>query len=141
MKKIDTLDPEFQVKVELLLQQLPAVTGVKWVVTDARRTMAEQQHLFDLGRTLPGKVVTKAKPGSSAHNYGLAVDLCPIDPKDGDLWWDAPDAKWRAMADHAHTFGLVAGYYFKSFFDAPHIEDPNWRLARAEWQAGKLEVA
>lgn len=138
--KIDTLESEFKEKVEVLLLQLQATTGLKWVITSARRTMAEQQHLYDQGRSAPGKVVTNARPGSSAHNFGLAVDLAPLNQR-GDIWWDAPRPKWKSMADTAQQMGLVAGFYFKSIFDAPHVEAPNWREVRALWQAGKVQVA
>lgn len=138
--KIDTLEPEFKEKIQALLLQLEATTGLKWVITSARRTMAEQQKLYDQGRITPGKVVTKAKPGSSAHNFGLAVDLAPLN-QHGDIWWDAPKGKWKLMADTAQNMGLVAGFYFRSIFDAPHIEAPGWREQRALWQAGKIQVA
>lgn len=141
MNRIDTLEPQFKTKVETLLQQLQEATGLKWAITSARRTMAEQQHLFDQGRIAPGKVVTNAKPGSSPHNFGLAVDLAPINPKTGDVWWDAPRSKWKAMADTAKGMGLVSGFYFKTIFDAPHVEDPNWRDVRVAWQQGKVQVA
>lgn len=141
MNRIDTLEPGFKEKIVALQNQLQTVTGLKWVITSARRTMAEQQHLFEQGRTAPGKVVTNARPGSSPHNFGLAVDLAPINPKTGDVWWDAPRPKWKAMADTALSMGLVAGYYFKSIFDGPHIEDPNWREVRTAWQQGKVQVA
>lgn len=140
MSKIDTLDPGFKEKVQELLVKAEEVTGLKWVVTSGRRTMAEQQKLYDQGRTTPGPVVTKAPPGSSAHNFGLAADLAPL-KEDGNIWWEAPKGKWRAMADVAQGMGLVAGYYFKTIFDAPHVESKNWRLVRADWQAGKVKVA
>jgi len=140
MSKIDTLEPSFRKQVEELLTAAADATGLKWVITSGRRTMAEQQLLYDQGRLIPGKVVTNAKPGSSAHNFGLAADLAPLNPETGKVWWEAPKGKWRAMADTARKLGLVAGYYFKSIFDAPHVEAPNWRDVRAQWQAGKIKV-
>jgi peptidoglycan L-alanyl-D-glutamate endopeptidase CwlK len=137
--KIDTLELEFKAKVIELLAKAEEVTGYKWVITSARRTMAEQQALYDQGRTKPGRVVTKAAPGSSAHNFGLAADLAPL--KDGKIWWEAPKTKWRAMADCARGIGLVSGYYFKTIFDAPHVESKNWREVRAQWKEGKVVVA
>lgn len=138
--KIDTLEPDFRAKVVELLAKAEEATGLKWVVTSARRTMAEQQELYDQGRKNNKPVVTKAPPGSSAHNFGLAADLAPV-KADGNIWWEAPKGKWRAMADVAQGMGLVAGYYFKTIFDAPHVESKNWRLVRADWQSGKLRVA
>ena len=44
-------------------------------VVQGLRTIAEQNALYAKGRTSPGPIVTKAKGGSSYHNYGLAIDL------------------------------------------------------------------
>jgi len=139
MSKVETLEPVFQGKVVELLKRAEAATGMQWVITSARRTMAEQQALYDQGRKNDKPVVTKAPPGSSAHNFGLAVDLAPI--KDGKIWWEAPKTKWKVMADTAQSMGLVAGYYFKTIFDAPHVEDKSWKQQQAMWREGKITVA
>ena len=140
-KKIDTLEPKFRAKVELVLKDAEEATGRRWVLTDARRTMAEQRRIYAQGRTAPGKVVSNAPPGSSAHNYGLAADLAPLMEMSSQIDWGAPRGMWRVMADIARSHGLNAGYYFKTILDMPHIEDPKWREQRALWRAGKLEVA
>ena len=141
MSKIDTLEPAFRKQIERLILAAADATGLKWVITSGRRTMAEQQELYDQGRFKPGKVVTNAKPGSSAHNFGLAADLAPLNPETGKIWWEAPKGKWRGMADAARKLGLVSGYYFNTIFDAPHVENPKWRDARAQWQAGEIKIA
>lgn len=138
--KIDTLEPEFREKVEDLLVMAEQATGLHWIVTSGRRTMKEQESLYAQGRTAPGKVVTKAPAGSSAHNFGLAADLAPL-KMDGTIWWEAPRMKWRIMADLALTLGLTSGFYFKSIFDAPHVESKDWKLVQAKWKAGQIEVA
>ncbi len=139
MSKIDTLEPAFKAQVAALIEALTPLTGHEWRITSARRTMAEQQALYDQGRTKPGPVVTKAPPGSSAHNFGLAVDLVPM--KDGKPWWEAPKSLWKKMADEAKRRGMVSGYYFKTIFDAPHVEDANWRAVKTAWKEGKIHVA
>jgi peptidoglycan L-alanyl-D-glutamate endopeptidase CwlK len=140
MNRIDTLEPEFKLKIQDLIDELAAVTGLKWVIVQARRTMAEQQALYDQGRTQPGKVVTNARPGQSAHNFGLAADLCPINPATGDCWWDAPQMTWRKLAETAHEMGLVSGFFFKSIFDAPHVEAPDWRDRQEAWKRGEITI-
>ena len=139
MSRLDTLEPAFKIVIEKLLIDLESRTGLSWAVTSARRTISEQNALYQQGRTKPGPVVTKAQGGQSAHNFGLAVDLCPF--KDGGLYWAAPDDVWHAMAEIAKEYGLTPGYYFKSFKDMPHLEASNWKTAQAAWKAGKLEVA
>lgn len=140
MSKLDSLDPAFRVQIVELIAKVQEVTNLVWVCTDARRTMAAQAAIYAQGRTKPGKVVSKAPPGSSAHNYGLAVDLWPLD-KDGDIWWEASGITFKPLADIARSMGLTAGYYFKTIFDAPHIEHPSWKAQQALWRDGKLKIA
>jgi peptidoglycan L-alanyl-D-glutamate endopeptidase CwlK len=139
MAKIDTLDPLIKPKVVALLAAAEAATGLRWVVTAARRTMADQMAIYAQGRTAPGKVVSNAPAGSSAHNYGLAADLAPL-KADGSIWWGATRKVWQQMADEAVKLGLTSGFYFKTIFDGPHVEHPEWRKRRELWRAGKLEV-
>lgn len=136
--KTDSLEPQFRKVVGQLIAAAEIATGLEWIVTSARRTMAEQQRLYDQGRKTPGQIVTKAKPGSSAHNYGLAADLAPM--KDGKIWWKAPDSVWKQMADAAVSLGLTAGYYFKSFKDRPHVEDKSWKDQQTLWKAGTIQI-
>ncbi len=139
MNKLETLEPELRPLIEQLIMGAEIATGLEWIVTSGRRTMAEQQKLYDQGRTTKGAIVTKAKPGQSAHNFGLAADLAPM--KDGKIWWSAPESVWQAMADTAVKLGLTAGFYFKSFKDMPHVELSTWKQAQADWKAGKIQVA
>jgi peptidoglycan L-alanyl-D-glutamate endopeptidase CwlK len=141
MTKLETLDIDFRVKISELMQHAAAATGRMWVVTAGRRTMAEQRAIYAQGRTKPGKVVSNAPAGSSAHNYGLAADLAPLCADGKTIDWNAPRAVWQQMADIAVAMGLTAGFYFHSIFDAPHIEDSNWKIQQAAYKAGKLDIA
>lgn len=140
MRKIDTLEPAFKLKIEELIKQVEKVTGRKWGISDGRRTMAQQKAIYAQGRTAPGKVVSNAPPGSSAHNFGLAADIWPLTADGEDFEWGAPDKLFKVMADIARKLGLTAGYYFKSIHDAPHVEDLSWRAKKELWKAGKLKV-
>jgi len=139
MNKLDTLEPDFKPLVEQLIAKVNDATGLSWGISDGRRTMAQQAAIYAQGRTAPGKVVSNAPPGSSAHNFGLAVDLWPI--KNGDFDWGTADKVFKVMADIAVSLGLTAGYYFHSIHDAPHVELSRWKEQQALWKAGKLEVA
>lgn len=138
MSKLDTLEPEIRPMVAELLLKAYAATGYEWVVTSGRRTMEQQRSLYAHGRTATGPIVTKAPPGSSAHNYGLAADLAPM--KDGKIWWDAPRSVWDGMGAEAVKLGLMWGGNFKSILDLPHVEHPSWKEKQALWKAGKLTV-
>lgn len=137
--KLDSLEPAFRTKVEAFIARLKQM-GINALPVQSRRTIAEQNGLYAKGRTAPGLKVTNAKGGDSPHNFGLAVDLCPVG-KNGNLWWTCPNTVWRSMADQAKVMGLVPGFYFKSIHDPDHFEDPTWRTARSEWRAGKIKVA
>jgi peptidoglycan L-alanyl-D-glutamate endopeptidase CwlK len=86
--------------------------------THTLRTNAEQDALYAIGRTAPGKVVTNAKGGQSFHNYGLAVDFVLI--INGQVSW-AVDKNWLAVIAIFESYGWESGYYWK-FKDAPHVQ-------------------
>jgi peptidoglycan L-alanyl-D-glutamate endopeptidase CwlK len=50
--------------------------GLYMRATEGLRSMERQATLYAQGRTMPGKIVTWAKPGQSLHHYGCAVDSC-----------------------------------------------------------------
>lgn len=52
--------------------------GITVIVTSTLRDMEAQAELYAQGRTKPGKIVTKAKPGESWHNYACAGDVLPL---------------------------------------------------------------
>lgn len=140
MSKLDSLEPEFKAKIEQLLEIAKDVTGRTWVVTAGRRTMAEQTAIYAQGRTAPGKVVSNAPAGSSAHNYGLAADLAPLKEGSKTIDWGADRVLWENMADAAVEMGLEAGCYFRSIMDMPHVQSPDWKTAQSQWKAGKLKI-
>ncbi len=109
--------------------------GVTIRVVQGTRTFAEQQAIYDQGRTKPGKIVSNAKPGSSFHNYGLAVDLVEIKPDGAN--WNFPYAKLIPFMPP----GMKWGGSFRTFKDMPHFEvafGKTWRELLALYQAGKF---
>ena len=96
-------------------------------IVQGLRTIEYQNELYAQGRTKPGNVVTKAKGGSSFHNYGLAIDFCLL--YNGKVSWDIDDdidkdgkADWLEVVDVFKANGYFWGGNFKSIFDAPHLE-------------------
>lgn len=61
------------------------------------RTFKEQDRLFAQGRSVRGKVVTKAKGGQSFHNYGLAIDIVLVIDTNDDSIYDK--ASWQTDVD------------------------------------------
>lgn len=87
LKRIDTLHPRirFQAK-NVLLESYAADVPIR--ITQAFRTFAEQDKLYEQGRSLPGEIVTNAKAGQSWHNYGLAFDFVLLKPNEKEISWD-----------------------------------------------------
>jgi D-alanyl-D-alanine carboxypeptidase len=83
------------------------------------RTFAQQQAIYDQGRTKPGPVVTKAKAGQSYHNYGLAADIVPFHPDLKTLDWEY---NFKLLVPFAIKYGITWGGLFPSP-DRDHFEN------------------
>jgi len=130
--RVEDLEPETRrmhdaFKAECERRMLPPTR-----TTHTLRTWDEQMHLWAKGRerTPEGwvvvdrtQVVTRARPGQSAHNVGAAFDICVVGhdpyPDDDDLW--------NAYGSVGESVGLVWGGRWKNLVDRPHFERPNWR--------------
>lgn len=90
------------------------------------RTFKEQEEIYAIGRTKPGGIRTKAKPGYSFHNYGLAIDIVLVNQKSAS--WDIKadfdgdgKADWLEAVSVFKKYGWEWGGDWK-FFDAPHFQ-------------------
>lgn len=86
------------------------------------RSNDEQNKLFEIGRTLPGKKVTNAKAGESKHNTypSKAFDIAFIG-LDKKLDWS--EILFRKFAEIICENPLIVwGGSFHSFKDTPHFE-------------------
>jgi peptidoglycan L-alanyl-D-glutamate endopeptidase CwlK len=106
------------------VQILAGQKGLEYRAICGTRTFEEQAKLYAQGRTKPGKIVTNARPGSSFHNFGLAID-CGV--FEGGKYLDETnprkaDAFHREAAKLSAKHGLRWGGDFKSIYDAPHYE-------------------
>ena len=100
--------------------------GIVIRVSQGYRSFGEQAALYELGRTKAGKIVTKAKPGSSYHQYGLAVDLVELVKNGKELDWNYDMGKLKPYAD---KYGIEWGGSW-NFVDLPHFQKTNgwgWR--------------
>jgi peptidoglycan L-alanyl-D-glutamate endopeptidase CwlK len=129
-KHILTLLPEVQGAFTAFLldaKELAAKDGLDYKVICGTRSWEEQAALYAKGRTAPGPKVTNAKPGSSMHNFGLAID-CGVFK--GKVYMDGSTPADAKIADlmHKHASTLCAkhklrwGGKFKKLYDAPHFE-------------------
>jgi peptidoglycan LD-endopeptidase CwlK len=99
--RLMTVSPDLAAKVRAAADTLAAL-GTHLLVVSGLRTPAEQDALYEQGRTTPGHIVTNAKAGQSMHNYGLAVDVVPY------LSGESGDLNWHADTDHFQMGGLPA---------------------------------
>ena len=145
LRAIESLDPAFQRQVrgwvtEMVNSKIPPL------IYCGRRTMEEQAALYSLGRSAPGRIVTKAKAGESYHNYGLAFDWVPLKPSPKDptlLTIDWEDDTAFRIGEHIglsfelaaiswETGHLQAGEYL-SWRDIPRqdVEQPTQNVAKS----------
>lgn len=119
--------PVFGLQVERVLRAMLDRFNKQMRVTAGFRSFQEQGNIFAIGRSKPGKIVTKAKPGMSKHNYGLAVDVCfrgmdPFLERETVVSISGYHPLWHELEKLCKEFDLRSGL---SFGDAPHIEWPN----------------
>lgn len=107
-------------------------------VTQGLRKTAEQAALYAQGRqpidsvnvmrkavgwaplepSENSRTVTNAKPGESWHEYGLAVDVVPLESS-GLPDWNETHEVWQELISKAETLGLRSGI---SWHDQPHLQ-------------------
>jgi peptidoglycan LD-endopeptidase CwlK len=115
--RLGTTHPECIRRVTALAAKL-AGEGIPIEIDQAIRTATQQNGLWALGRSLPGKIVTNAQAYQSNHVIGCAVDIAP-DGSNGRPDWNAGDPAWQRIVELAPDYGLRDG---KSWHDLPHLE-------------------
>lgn len=131
LRRID-LDKLYLPFTERLMQLLAncRARGVEYHAISGYRSDAEQMALWAQGRTREGPIVTNARAGESAHNYGLAVDLCrdaDVDRRGLQPDW-SPEA-YEVLGEEARKLGLVWGGDWRRP-DRPHVQWPGYVTAR-----------
>ena len=123
-RSLDDLHPIFRVKAQQWLAKCRA-EFLDPLVYCTLRTFAEQEWLYGQGRTRPGRIVTYAKPGQSAHNYGLALDFVPL--LNGKPDWRAGSDEYVRCVEIAESLGMESASKWKRFREWPHLQQPRWR--------------
>jgi len=124
-RSLNDLRPECRRLADPFLDSV-AAAGIDLVVTCTLRTLDEQAALYAQGRTAPGAIVTNARPGTSAHNFGLALDVVPI--VSGKPDWSGTSAVWQQVGSLGVAAGLEwAGSPGFPFVEYAHFQVPNWR--------------
>lgn len=99
--------------------------GVSYWAISGRRSHEEQAALYAIGRNGDTRrPVTDAKPGYSAHQFGIAVDLCRdahVDRAGLQPDWD--NVSYNMLGEVAERNGLQWGGRYARF-DGGHIQMP-----------------
>ncbi|PAE26629.1 M15 family metallopeptidase [Bacillus sp. 7894-2] len=121
---------------------LAADKGINAVITQDFRSIAEQDALYEKGRSAEGNIVTHAKGGESYHNFGLAIDFALLSV-DGQVIWDMKydgngnsRADWMEVVEIAKDLGFEWGGDWTQFKDYPHLQ-MDFGLSIWELQRGK----
>lgn len=150
LKRIQLLHPALRDEVSDIYAEIDErLTGnASCRFTHTLRTFKEQDELYAIGRTKPGRIVTNARGGRSYHNYGLAIDIVLL--VGGGVSWDIStdfdnDGKsdWIEVVQVFKEYGWEWGGEWR-FKDNPHFQK-TFNLSIAElhkrYLAGKVDKA
>lgn len=143
------LYPPFRDKLVEVILRCRLNRGADYWATRGFATYQEQTQLWLQGRSTarPGKVVTDAMGGQSAHNFGLAVDFAfdtlPNVPK---LQPGYDPKEYVILGEEAMRAGLAwGGSWVKR--DCPHVQWPGFvsvgqlRSVKKAFDGGGLQAA
>jgi peptidoglycan L-alanyl-D-glutamate endopeptidase CwlK len=108
---------------EVWLAQCKA-SGLDILITCTLRLGEEQDRLYAQGRTAPGHIVTNAKAGQSAHQYGMALDFVPL--VFGKPDWSGTSQPW----DYAIAIAQQCGLQSLRPMESAHLQHPFWRTLK-----------
>ncbi len=114
------LDSELCAELEAVLGPLKET----WLVTQGRRTYDEQASLWASYKAGGPKA---APPGSSPHEFGLAVDVALYSNEKAS--WDVSDPAWPKLWAAVSASRLL--HSGRHFGDPDHIERVAWRRSLA----------
>ena len=138
-KRIQKLHPKIRQMVINFINDAQD-RGYKLRVTSGLRTFEEQQALYAKGRPT-GNKVTNARPGTSFHNYGLAIDVVEIGPTKGMNGFKKgyEKSRWDDIGKIGKEHGFFWGGDFKSLSDKPHFEFNDGKKLKIRGPQGLLE--
>lgn len=123
--RLDEVHPVLAERVRQMAEMLDG-ENITIRVTCGLRPWKMQAELYQDGRDSKGnivdlsKVVTRAKPGHSYHQFGLAVDVAPFDGGIPD--WNANHPAWKRIVAVGESCGLTSGTTFRTLPECPHFQ-------------------
>lgn len=134
IRDIDALTPETALKCRAFLQRSKAV-GLDVFVTETRRSFERQSALYAIGRTQPGRIVTRSKAGTGKHEFGFAFDVAFR----GANLYPSDAATWARLGSIGKRCGLTWGGDFKGV-DSVHFEN-NGGSIMGDFETGGIPPA
>ena len=102
-----------------------ALEELGFKIFETYRSDEDQLTVFNLG-------TSKAKPGESPHQWGMAVDFVPYGPN-GWHWPKADDPLWAKMHQIVDSFPSLSKRIGPDIpWDSPHVEVVNWKALKSE---------
>lgn len=127
---IATLHPRVQPYAKELIL-LAARNGITIKATSGLRTYAEQNALYEQGRTKPGNIVTGARGGFSSHNFATAFDVTEFNGN-SPVW---ESRNYAVVGTLGKSLGLAWGGDWMGSKDEPHFYlKPKWAEGLTESQ-------
>lgn len=122
--------------------------GIYVQISSGFRSNEEQAWIYGKGRPTyvwngkkygtVGSIVSNAKPGTSVHNYGLAIDYFLVTDDGLNSLWTVNE-KWRRVGAIAKSMGFEWGGDWTSFRDYPHLQFTKG-LTISQLSAGKRPI-
>ncbi len=145
-RKLEDLHPDLIPKAKDF-KRICLSLGIDVIITCTYRDEECQTELYKQGRTKPGKIVTRAQAGESAHNSlgadgkpaAMAFDFVPL--RNGKLVWgtagdgldDDPSDDhtddlelWQRCGQVATELGLLWAGYWTKMREYPHCQLPGF---------------
>jgi len=123
-RDLDHLHPVLRDKVNKLLDTF-STELLPFQPFEGFRPPHRQQYLYEQGRKRPGPIVTRARPWTSYHQYGLAADFVLYE--NGKWNWDTSGEKarwWNRLHELAREEGLEP-----LSWELPHLQLPDLDIA------------
>lgn len=122
--KLNTLHSSVKNKMKHFILESKYRFDINLRVTDGYRTYAQQDAIYAKGRTTNGQIVTNAKGGESNHNFGLAIDIVPIErDAHGNVTLSWESTQYPLLGRVGQKSLLEWGGSWKKIVDQPHFQD------------------
>jgi peptidoglycan LD-endopeptidase CwlK len=130
-RAIATLLPVVKPLARQLIRNLTAA-GINAKIISGSRTYADQNALYEQGRSKPGPRVTNARGGYSWHNFGVALDIGIF--ADGKYLGESP--LYAKAGEIGKAIGFEWGGDWKgSLVDEPHFQYNPGKVSLVEARA------